>query len=152
MRRTVTVTLSVARPKPRPQASTGALPTGELPDFAITGSPAAPLEPGAPQPIDVLITNPNDLPLNVTSLSVSVQGIRAPQATPALPCSTSDFAVQPYSGGALIVPASSSRSLSELGVPSGQWPQVGIVDRPTNQDGCQGASLSLTYSADARLG
>ena len=44
------------------------------------------------------------------------------------------------------------RSLAELGVPSSQWPEVGVIDRPTDQDGCQGASLSLNYSAAARLG
>lgn len=34
---------------------------------------------------------------------------------------------------------------------SGTWPPVAILDLPVDQDGCQGASVSLTYSADARL-
>ena len=148
VRRTVTLTVNVASPK---TATTS--PTGEIPEFSVTGSTAVPLEPGPAQPIDVLITNPNDLPLNISSLSVTVQAVTAPQATPTLPCSPSDFAaMQPYSGQTLTVPSSSSRTLSELGVPSSEWPEIGIVDRPTNQDGCQGASLSLAYSANARLG
>lgn len=145
-RRTVALTLTVASPKASTQALAG--PS----NFSITGSAALPLEPGSPQPIDVLITNPNDLPLNIAGLGVAVQSVTAPQATPALPCTASDFAVQAYSGQALTVPASSSRTLSELGVPSSQWPEVGLIDRPTNQDGCQRASVSLTYTADARLG
>ncbi len=147
VRRTAVLTVNVAKPKAATQSR-----TGQLPDFSLTGSTAAPLEPGSAQPIDVLITNPNDLPLNVTSLSVNVQSVSAPQATPALPCSTGDFAVAPYSGPALTVPASSSRTLSGLGVPGSQWPQVEIIDLQSNQDGCQGASVSLTYSAGARLG
>lgn len=122
------------------------------PDFSITGSVAVPLEPGSPQPIDVLITNPNDLPLNLMSLTVGVHSIRAPRASAALPCTAADFTVGPYTGQALTIPASSSRSLSALGVPGSQWPEVGVINRPTNQDGCQGASLSLTYSSEARLG
>lgn len=146
MRRSVVLRLDVVN------AQTSHVPSAQAPDFSLTGNVAVPLEPGSPQPIDVVISNPNDLPLIITSLGVDVQAITAPQATPSLPCTPSDFAVQPYAGPTLTVPASSSRSLSELGVPSSQWPEVGIVDRPTNQDGCQGASLSLAYSADARLG
>jgi hypothetical protein len=146
VRRTVVLRLNVVR------AQITQAPAGHVSNFSITGSVAVPLEPGSPQPIDALITNPNDLQLNITSLTVGVQTVTAPQATAALPCTPSDFAVAPYSGPALTIPASSSRSLSALGVPSAQWPEVGLVDRPANQDGCQGASLSLTYSADARLG
>lgn len=146
VRRSVVLRLDVVN------AQTSHVPSAQAPDFSLTGNVAVPLEPGSPQPIDVVISNPNDLPLIITSLGVDVQAITAPQATPSLPCTPSDFAVQPYAGPTLTVPASSSRSLSELGVPSSQWPEVGIVDRPTNQDGCQGASLSLAYSADARLG
>jgi hypothetical protein len=146
-RRSVILALRVLSP----EAATSST-TGQHPDFSITGSVAVPLEPGSPQPIDVLITNPNDLPLKATSLTVGVQSISAPRASAALPCTSADFTVQPYTGQALTVPASSSRSLSALGVPSRQWPEVGVINRPTNQDGCQRASLSLTYAADARLG
>jgi hypothetical protein len=27
------------------------------------------------------------------------------------------------------------------------WPAVGMVDRPVNQDGCKGASVTLRYEA-----
>jgi hypothetical protein len=152
IRRTTTLTLKVVQVKAATPSSAGPSSTGQSPDFSITGSVAAPLEPGSPAPVDVLITNPNDLPLTISSLSVVIQTISAPQATPALPCTAGDFAVAPYTGQVLSVPASSSRTLAELGVPSSQWPEVGVIDRPTNQDGCQGASLGLTYAATARLG
>jgi hypothetical protein len=147
VRRAVVLIVSVFRS----QATQSSSP--QPPDFSITGSAARPLEPGQAQPVDVRITNPNGVPLSLASLTSILQSVTAPRATAALPCPGSDFTVQPYSGPLpLTIPASSSRSLSGLGVPSSQWPQLLLVNRPTDQDGCQGASLSLAYSADGRLG
>ena len=57
----------------------------------------------------------------------------SPQATPALPCTISDFSVQQYSGLLpLVVAAQSTVSLSELGVPQAEWPEVTMIDRPTS--------------------
>jgi hypothetical protein len=124
-----------------------------VPLLRITGNAAAPLEPGVPQGIDLLITNPNSTAVVVTGLTTAVQSVSAPNATASLPCTVSDFSAQQYSGPfPLTVPASSTRSLSQLGVPPGQWPQVSIIDRPTDQDGCQQATVTLAYVGAATLG
>jgi hypothetical protein len=146
VRRGIVLTLTVAGRTGRRSRN------GEPWPFAISGNASSPLEPGSPQPIDVQITNPNPVPLTFTSLTVSIQQIDAPRASAALPCTPSDFAAQPYSGAPLTVAAASTQNLSELGVNPAQWPEVSILDRPSNQDGCQGASLSLALSANARVG
>jgi len=37
-------------------------------------------------------------------------------------------------------------SLSALGVPQAKWPRIAMLETNTNQDACQGAHLTLTYS------
>jgi hypothetical protein len=124
-----------------------------LPDYQVSGNVVDPLWPGMPRAIDLTISNPNPLPLSLTGLTVSITSITAPRATAVLPCSSSDFTVQQYSGAyPVVVPASSTASLQELGIPSSAWPQLAIIDLPTDQDGCQGASLTLAYSGQATLG
>ena len=146
VRRTITLIVKVVR------AGAGESSTGPSPPLTLSGTAANLIEPGAGQPIDVQVANPNALPVTVTGISVSLSAITAPHATATLPCSQSDFALTPYSGRSLTIPASSTRSLSALGIPSTEWPQISLTDLPTNQDGCSGASLSVRFGADARLG
>ncbi len=162
------LTLTIANPPAGPtgRGTTGAGTTGPgttgpgsgpgdqgLQPFAIAGNVEGPLQLGEPRPIDLQITNPNASPLVVNGLTASVQAISAPGATASLPCTLSDFSVQPFSGPLpLTVPASSTRSLADLGVPTSQWPQLSIIDLPTNQDGCRGASLTLAYGGMATGG
>ncbi|MGH2869327.1 MAG: hypothetical protein ACRDNK_17415 [Solirubrobacteraceae bacterium] len=123
------------------------------PPFTIAGNVAGPLQPGAPQPINLQITNPNASPLVVENLSASVSALSAPRATASLPCTLSDFSVQAFSGPLpLTIPASSTRSLAELGIPAAQWPQLSLLDLPTDQNGCQAASLTLAYGGNATAG
>ncbi len=146
--RRIVLTLTVAG------AATGTgTANAPLPRFSLAGNATAPLEPGVPEAIDLRITNPNPAPLVVTNLSASVRAVSAPGASSLLPCTIRDFSVQRYFGPLpLIVPASSTRSLAGLGVPPAQWPQISIVDRPTDQDGCQGATVTLAYGGVATLG
>ena len=125
----------------------------ELSPFAITGDFQGPLAPGALRAIDLQITNPNASPREVTQLTASVRALSAPQATAALPCTPSEFSVRQFSGHLpLTVPASSTRSLAELGIPAAQWPQISLIDLPTDQNGCQAASLTLAYAGVATAG
>jgi hypothetical protein len=146
VRKTVTLTLNLG------VASGGQLGGGLLPPFTIGGSVADPLVPGTNRPLNLAITNPNPVPLELTKLSVTLRALTAPRATAVLPCGPSDFSVVQYAGPPLTIPATRTRSLSDLGVPPGEWPQVSLIDRATDQDGCQGATLALNYGADARLG
>ncbi len=123
------------------------------PAFSISGDPSQALEPGISEPIDLQIQNPNSSSLTLSTLTAAVSAVSAPQATPALPCTASNFVVQQYSGGLpLVVAPNSTVSLQQLGVPVADWPQVSMLDTNANQDGCQGASLSLSYGAAASLG
>ncbi len=144
----MTLTLTVAGPSP----GGGTAPL-DIPRFSITGNPTAPLQPGVPEGINLQISNPNTVPIVISGLTASVRSIGAPEATPSLPCTLSDFSMQQYSGPLpLTVPASSTMSLAQLGALSAEWPQVSIINRPTDQDGCQGATVTLAYSAGATLG
>jgi hypothetical protein len=114
----------------------------------IAGSPARRLMPGAVVPIDLLLTNAHASRLVVASMSARIQGLSAPNADAAHPCTTADFAVSQFSGsyGFALAP-SSTRSLAELGIAPDQWPAVTMLDRPINQDGCRGATITLAYGA-----
>jgi hypothetical protein len=145
--RRLTVTLTIVAP------ASGSGTASQSPPFGIAGDATTPLEPGVSQPLDLRITNPNSVPLIVDRVDVVVEAVNAPRATSALPCSASDFAVQQFSGSLPVrVPPSSTDSLSGLGIPPAGWPHVGLLDLPTDQDGCQGASVTLGYEAAARLG
>jgi hypothetical protein len=52
--------------------------------------------------------------------------------------------------GTVTVPANATNlSLSDLGVPQANWPTITMPDPPANQDGCQGAKVTITYSGTA---
>ena len=83
-------------------------------------------------------------------MSVSIAAVSAPNATADLPCSADDFAVTQYSGAyPLTLAASETTTLSSRGIPASQWPALTLVNRAVNQDGCKGASVSLSYGGSA---
>jgi hypothetical protein len=122
------------------------------PPFAIGGS-VGDLHPGSPAAVNLTLTNPSSQTLGISSLSVSIQRITAPNATAALPCTISDFSIRQFAGSLpLVVAPRSARTLAQLGVPAAQWPQVTVLDRRVDQDGCKGASLTLTYRGGGLYG
>ncbi len=147
-RRTVSTSVLLITARP----GSGTVSVGHAP-FTIAGALAGPLELGTPQALDLRVTNPNRLALRVSSLTVAIARISAPAASTTLPCTAADFAIQQYGGPlSLVIPGRATLDLQALGVPSAGWPQVSIIDRPTNQDGCQGASLTLAYGGTGKLG
>ncbi len=109
-----------------------------------------PLWPGTSQAVDLALTNPNSQAISVSSLKVSIETVRAPGATPALPCTAADFSVVPFAGAyPLRVPPHATVHLSDLGVAAARGPQLRMLDRPVNQDGCQGATVTLSYAGTA---
>ena len=120
--------------------------------FTISGDLADPSSPGVLVPLDLSITNPYDDVLRVSGVVVTVDAVDAPRATTDLPCSTADFVVQQLdAGAALQIMPGETRSLSQLGIPEDGWPQVGMTDAESNQDGCKGATLSLEYAGTGRV-
>jgi hypothetical protein len=135
--RTTTVTLVVSTPV----SGSG---------FTIGGSLSGLFYPGLSQPLNLSLTNPNSFDLSITNLTVSVQVVSAPNANATHPCSAADYTVQQFSAYPIRLLTSRTRTLSELGYTSAQWPQVTMLDTTSNQDGCKGASLKLTYTGTAR--
>jgi hypothetical protein len=116
--------------------------------FAIDGDLPDPIAPGTLAPLDLELTNPYDHPITVADLSVSVLTVSAPNADQAHPCGPRDFAVDQVPTGVVLTLAAGQRgSFSTLGLPTSQWPRVGLADQSTNQDGCKGASLTLRYTS-----
>ncbi len=114
--------------------------------FTIGGAGARALAPGAAAPIDAWVKNADASALKVTSLSVSIARVDAPRADAERGCEPADFAIEQFSGPAFLVPPRSTRRLSELGIPSGLWPRLSMLNRPVSQDGCKGASVQLAFS------
>jgi hypothetical protein len=114
---------------------------GQGQNFGLSGSADRLLAPGVSGFIDVAITNPNNQPLNVTSLTVSVTGTSQPG------CSTSNFSVTQFSGAyPITVPANATRTLSQLGIAQAQRPKVTMLDLPVNQDICQNTGITLGFT------
>lgn len=102
------------------------------------------LYPGAaPVALPVTITNPNPVPIMVTSLRVAVT------ADPPACTSAENLLLVPagLSGAApLRVPANGSASLPAPGVSP---PAIQLRDLPVNQDACQNARFPLAFSGEA---
>jgi hypothetical protein len=116
-------------------------------DFAIDPnlSGLGKLYPGAPPAeIAVTVSNPNSVPIYVTSLTVSTGA--SPIGCP----SADNLALAPSStskSAPLKVPARGSVSLPTRGFRS---PSIQLRDLPFNQDACQSASFPLQFSGSAR--
>lgn len=120
--------------------------------FTIAGDAAEPISPGVMVPLDLELTNPQGATLSATDFRVSVREVKAPNADAVHPCEAGDFAVAQAAGDVEVtVEAGSTRTLSGAGLARTEWPQVGLIDRPTNQDGCKGATLVLAYTASGTL-
>jgi hypothetical protein len=110
-------------------------------DFTITGDVAQLLAPGITAPVDLSLTNPNNQPLKITSVVVSVK------STSKSSCGTDNFSVRQFAGGyPLTVPANATRTLSQLGIALAQMPALTFVNKPSNQDACQNTKITLGYA------
>jgi hypothetical protein len=118
--------------------------------LVIAGSPARRLMPGGGVPLDLKLTNPRGSRLLVSRLTVTIARVSAPAADAVHPCTIKDFAVSQFSGAyGFALARSSTRSLTQLGTPPDRWPAVLMLDRAVNQDGCKGASITLSYGGAA---
>lgn len=116
--------------------------------FAISGDFNRAISPGQWVALDLVLDNTNDSEVVIDRITVAVVGIDAPRADADHSCSTADFGVRQLSGGVAIrLPGNSIVNLSGRDVPEENRPAVGMINRPVNQDGCKGASLTLSYEA-----
>ncbi len=116
-------------------------------DFVISGTTTPRMEPGVAAPLDLSLTNTGAVPIRVSSLTVTVRGVTAPNADADHPCSAADFAVhQAAEGLDLSLSAGETQRLSALQLPVASWPRIRLMNLPVNQDGCKQATLTLDYS------
>lgn len=114
----------------------------------IRGDVAAPIVPGAMVPLNLSLRNANSVDLVVENLTVTLRKVVAPQADAEHPCGLEDFTVrQVPTGVRLTLRRNRSTGIAALGLGPESGPAVGMLNRPVNQDGCQGAQLMLGYSA-----
>lgn len=112
--------------------------------FRIWGTASAPLFPGAPAvPVELGFTNPNTFPITVADVRVEVGATSSPA------CAASNFAANRQLAVPVRVPAGATKSLSQLGVPSSDWPQLAMIDSGAGQDACKHASVQLSYTGTA---
>ena len=118
--------------------------------FNISGNVSGLLSPGVARPLNLTLSNPNNKQVSITNLTVTVQAVtKAPAAVGS--CTTADYAVTQYSGPYPVsVPGGANVTLADLGVAQQSWPQVRMINRPANQDGCKGATLTLAYSGSGQ--
>lgn len=113
--------------------------------FSIRGQVAGPLYPGgASEPIALTIFNPNSFPIQVTALQAILGGgsVGCPAAGNITITQSGATVSSP-----LRVPANASVTLPAQGISA---PAIQMVDRPVNQDACQSAAFTLSYTGSAR--
>jgi hypothetical protein len=134
-------------PGMQPGAVTGtASLTAQADRFTISGRVAGPLTPTSTATVLLVVTNGSDVPLSITGLTVEVADITTSHGGEAA-CDPSQFAIRQFSGRyGFRVAAGTASSLAELGFPPARWPQVTMLDLPTNQDGCKNVVIRLRVS------
>jgi len=122
------------------------------PSYSISGTLAQQLRPGDTYPLDLALTNLGGVAMTVIDLHVTISHVTAPNATPSRPCSVTDFAAaQVASGFALDLGPAESTSFSARSIPSSQWPQISMLNTAANQDGCKGATLTLSFTGSSTV-
>jgi hypothetical protein len=114
--------------------------------FGIDGNTTRALLPGSIAPINVRISNPHFYPITVGNLTVRIASI-----TPAhkgATCSPSNFTLRQASKFTLHLAAFSTVSLEDVASSKTGWPSLSLTRVASKlDDGCQGATVNLAYSA-----
>ena len=115
---------------------------GSPQEFTISGSVSG-LLLGAAKPVTVTLTNPNNLPIYVDSLTTTVTTNGGSGS-----CAASNFSVTQSNASAgtpILVPANGSVVVST----APQAPQVMLVNLGTNQDACKNKTFALNFAGTA---
>jgi hypothetical protein len=121
--------------------------------FQIEGDAVGEMSPGIRVPIELRFINRHPAPMTISQLEVRMTGLVSPAADVNHPCSLDDFELtQVADTHEWTIPASATYGLRELNLPMKTWPQVAMLNRNANQDGCKGATLTLGYRAHGVLG
>jgi hypothetical protein len=112
---------------------------------SISGTVRTQLSPGVVSPISVTFHNSNPQDVTMRRLRVRIARVSAPQADAAHPCTRADFQVKQLRKRKLVIPAGRATDLTGLRISLNRWPTLAMLNRPVNQDGCKGASITLRF-------
>lgn len=116
--------------------------------FTVSGVLTRVLAPDVASPVEVILTNPHQVALTVTRLTVQIAEIRASPGR--RPCLPTNFRVSQFSGRyGFAIAARGTTSLTELGIAEGDWPRLTMLDLSFNQDACKGVGLTLRITGEA---
>ncbi len=115
------------------------------PPVKISGTTHRLLRPGVSARINLRFVNPRPRAITLRHVRVTIRSITAPEADAGHPCTRADFRVRPMRSRTFVLPGFGSTNLVRLGIPAWQWPHLKMRNRSVNQDGCKGASLTLSY-------
>ena len=114
--------------------------------FGIDGNTTSALRPGTTVPIDIRISNPHFYPIVVSDLTVRIASI-----TPAhkgATCRASNYPLTQPHTFAVRVAAFSTVTMNSISASRAGWPSLHLTgDQAKLDNGCQGASITLAYSA-----
>jgi hypothetical protein len=113
-------------------------------EFEISGDLGPLLYPGADEPLELRLTNPNGFTIEVTRLHVAIRPGTSNEG-----CGSDNYAVAQYSGAYPLRLRPGTTALGKLVGDRAQWPRVRMLNLPTNQDVCKHARLTLDYSGTA---
>lgn len=114
--------------------------------FGIDGNTSRALLPGSTAPINVRITNPHFYPIVVSQLTVRIASI-TPGHHGAV-CRPSNFTVTQAHGFTVRLAANSTISMKNISPGTDGWPSLHLRSNTAKlDDGCQGATIKLAYSA-----
>jgi hypothetical protein len=141
------VTVYAVDPAQNASASVAFCFTVETRDFTVAGDPSQLFFLGNTQPVNLVITNPFAFDLRVDQVGITVQDATTKNGNPNPGCiGSQNLVVSQAFTGPVVVPKRATKSLQDLGVPQSQWPTLTLANRAVNQDACQNAVFSFTYS------
>jgi hypothetical protein len=123
-------------------STTTAPPTNPVQSPTVSGNLAGLLYPGTSQVLNLVFTNPNSAPITIAANGINIEISTNRGGCPA----AKNFGVDRGLPISVTIPANSTTSLAQLGIPGADWPVIGMKETHSNQDSCEGATLTLAYS------
>lgn len=121
---------------------------GSTSRIVLSASSINAIGPGVSSALDMAFTNEDSTVVSVNHVAITVTSVTAPQASAGRTCTLADFYVTQLPATFSVSLAGGARSsLGTLGTPTSDWPTIGMLNTTSNQDGCKGASLTLSYTA-----
>lgn len=121
--------------------------------FKVTGNLGGTLTPGVAATVDLVIDNPFAFEIKIVGVTTVVAATTTKAAQDVPGCNgVENFEVTRQleaTSVAIVVPARSTKTLSELGVASTRWPEVTMRALDTEQSACMGTTIQLQYAGSA---